>query len=181
MAPGGYSEKILPLQWSRIKPHCDFLVPQVSADIGLSEFYFRVSAQLQANLTHERAELSKSPNFRSGTRIAVLRSSQQSPDENEARFLDYTFSKTQGFSPGMLKNLRPQICPRCEGRIIRRSHRKNLAEKARSLLFIRPYRCVDCHYRFWGYWVPWKLSFLTMLIHQHFAHNPNKITSARDH
>jgi len=151
---------------------------QLSTDIGLSAFYFRASSQLHANLTRKRVELTKYPNFRSGTRIAVLRLSQQSPDENETRFLDYTFSKTQGFSRGMLKNRRPQICPRCEGGIIRRSHRKNLAEKARSLLFLRPYRCVGCHYRFWGYWVPWKLSFL---IHQHSANNPNKITSARDH
>lgn len=181
MTPRGHSEKILPLEWGRIKPHCHFLVPQLSTDIGLSAFYFRVAAQLQPNLTHKRAELTKYPNFRSGTRIAALRSSQQSPDENETRFLDYTFSKTQLIRSCMRKNLRPQICPRCEGRIIRRSHRKNLAEKARSLLFIRPYRCVDCHYRFWGYWVPWKLSFLTMLIRQHSANNPNKITSARDH
>jgi hypothetical protein len=86
MAPRGHSEKILPLQWSRIKPHCDFLVPQVSADIGLSAFYFRVSAQLQANLTHERAELSKSPNFRSGTRIAALGSSQRSPTRTRLDF-----------------------------------------------------------------------------------------------
>jgi hypothetical protein len=176
MAPGGYSEKILPLQWSRIKPHCDFLVPQLFADIGLSAFYFRVSAQLQANLTHERAELSKSPNFRSGTRIAALGSSQRSPTRTRLDFLRYTVGPVVH-----ARNLRPKICPRCGGRIIRRSHRKNFAEKARSFLFIRPYRCVDCHYRFWGFWLPWKLSFLKMLIRQHSANNPNKITSARDH
>jgi len=78
----------------------------------------------------------------------------------------------------MRKNLRPRICPRCDGRNIRRSHRKNLAEKARSLFFVRPYRCVDCHYRFWGCWVPWRLSFLTMPLRQHFA-NPGDDSDLR--
>jgi len=50
------------------------------------------------------------------------------------------------------------ICPNCDGGNIHRSHRKNLIELASSLLFIRPFRCVDCHHRFWRYWLRWKSS-----------------------
>jgi len=56
------------------------------------------------------------------------------------------------------------ICPNCDGRSIRRSHRKNLIEKAGSLFFIKPFRCMDCNQRFWRYWLPWKTQILLLAV-----------------
>jgi hypothetical protein len=47
---------------------------------------------------------------------------------------------------GVSRDLR---CPACRGRKIRRSHRRNLFEKAVSLSRIYPFRCTDCQHRFW--------------------------------
>ena len=41
-------------------------------------------------------------------------------------------------------------CPACRCTAIRRSHRRNLLEKALSVVSILPFRCHDCGQRFWN-------------------------------
>ena len=41
-------------------------------------------------------------------------------------------------------------CPACRSWQIRRSRRRNLVEKGMAL-FVRPYRCMDCGFRFFQY------------------------------
>jgi uncharacterized protein with PIN domain len=65
---------------------------------------------------------------------------------------------------------KPLICPNCDGKNIRRSHRKNLIEKTSSLFFFKPFRCVDCHHRFWSYGEPRKVR-LHIFNRRHSRHN----------
>ena len=45
----------------------------------------------------------------------------------------------------------PTVCPICRGKGLRRSKRRGIVEsKILSLLSVRPFRCMDCDYRFYG-------------------------------
>ncbi len=48
----------------------------------------------------------------------------------------------------------PVPCPKCDGRLARRSHRDGLVEQLISLLYVYPFRCQQCSHRFfalqWG-------------------------------
>jgi len=51
-----------------------------------------------------------------------------------------------------LRRLLNRACPRCDGKVIRRSHRIGSLERFLSFLsFVRPYRCLDCDCRFYLY------------------------------
>jgi len=45
-------------------------------------------------------------------------------------------------------------CPVCRSRTVRRSVRRNLIERMRSLTGQYPYRCFDCQTRFFAFRVP---------------------------
>jgi hypothetical protein len=40
-------------------------------------------------------------------------------------------------------------CPNCSSNNCRRSHRRNMCERAFSWVGIRPFRCLECDGRFW--------------------------------
>lgn len=44
-----------------------------------------------------------------------------------------------------------ECCPSCDGTNVRRSHRWSLTDWALTPLSIRPYRCMDCHSRFYAW------------------------------
>jgi hypothetical protein len=46
------------------------------------------------------------------------------------------------------------ICPNCSSQEIYLSHRKNHFEKSLSVFLIRPFRCRQCHRRFWKFISP---------------------------
>lgn len=51
-----------------------------------------------------------------------------------------------------LRRLTSRVCPRCECKSIRRSHRVGFTERyLLRMSFIRPYRCLDCDRRFYLY------------------------------
>lgn len=51
-----------------------------------------------------------------------------------------------------LRQLMNRACPRCEGKVMRRSHRIGSMERFLSgVSRIRPYRCLDCDCRFYLY------------------------------
>jgi predicted Zn-ribbon and HTH transcriptional regulator len=39
-------------------------------------------------------------------------------------------------------------CPCCQSDQIHRSKTKGILERVSTIIFVRPYRCVDCDYRF---------------------------------
>jgi hypothetical protein len=47
-----------------------------------------------------------------------------------------------------------RICPKCSSQEIYLSHRKNHFEKSLSVFLIRPFRCQQCHRRFWKFISP---------------------------
>jgi len=47
-----------------------------------------------------------------------------------------------------------RICPNCSSQEIYLSHRKNHFEKSLSVFLIRPFRCRQCHRRFWKFISP---------------------------
>jgi len=48
-------------------------------------------------------------------------------------------------------SLRVRSCPSCGSKLVGRSRRRGLIESLiLPLLFIRPYRCEECHYRYLG-------------------------------
>lgn len=47
-----------------------------------------------------------------------------------------------------------RICPNCSSQEIYLSHRKNYFEKSLSFFLIRPFRCRQCHRRFWKFVSP---------------------------
>ena len=49
----------------------------------------------------------------------------------------------------MTANLERLVCPKCDSSDVRPSHLMNEMEKDVSPIFISPYRCQDCGYRFW--------------------------------
>lgn len=51
-----------------------------------------------------------------------------------------------------LERLANRACPKCQSKIIRRSHRVGFTETfLLRLSYVRPYRCLDCDRRFYLY------------------------------
>jgi len=49
----------------------------------------------------------------------------------------------------------PVLCPHCRNKAIRRSKRRGMLESSLlSLIYVRPFRCKDCDYRFYGFISP---------------------------